>query len=153
MKRILFVLLCFFVFPVSLSLATPPVSINLAYDLAKGSLHIEAVHPSFNLEKSYVRLMNVYVNGTQVSTLNYYRQNDYNEFTDDVPVTAQIGDVIKVELFCSLGGDMSQELTVAKPAKDQSNQGAGADNTATVPTTNTATDTATNSTVDNSVNP
>ncbi len=98
--------------------ATPPTSITLSYDLDKGSLHVEAVHPSFNLEKSYVRLMNVYVNGQQVTTLNYFKQNDNYEFTDDVPVTAQEGDVIKVELFCSLGGDMSKEMTVAKPDKE-----------------------------------
>src|SRR5579863_2087015 len=115
MRRILFLLFYLLVFSVPVSFATPPTSITLTYDLAKGSLHVEAIHPSFNLEKSYVRLMNVYVNDQEVSTLNYFRQNDYNEFTDDVPLTAQAGDVIKVELFCTLGGDLSQELTVVKP--------------------------------------
>ena len=110
----MFFLSCLLIFPVSVSFATPPVSISLAYDSGKGSLHVEAIHPSFNLEKSYVRLMNVYLNGQQVSTLNYFKQNDNNEFTDDVPLTAQVGDVIKVELFCTLGGDMSKELTVTK---------------------------------------
>jgi hypothetical protein len=110
-----FLLFFLFLLPIAVSFATPPTSITLTYDLAKGSLHVEAVHPSFNLDKSYVRLMNVYVNGQEVSTLNYYRQNDYNKFSDDVSLTAQAGDVIKVELFCPLGGDMSQELTVAKP--------------------------------------
>jgi len=47
--------------------------------------------------------------------MDYFKQNDYNEFTDDVSVTAQKGDVIKVDLFCSLGGEMAQELTVGKP--------------------------------------
>jgi hypothetical protein len=83
-----------------------------------------AMHPSFDLEKSYVRLMNVYVNGEEVSTLNYFKQNDYNEFIDDVPVTAQVGDVIKVDLFCSLGGEMAQEMTVQK-GKDKPDQKAG----------------------------
>jgi len=100
----------------SAGFTSPPTSINLSYDQAKGSLHVEAVHPSFNLEKSYVRLMNVYVNGQQVSTLNYFKQNDYNTFTDDVMLTAQPGDVIKVDLFCSLGGEMAQEMTVGKPS-------------------------------------
>ena len=112
---IYYFLLFFLLVLPAVSFATPPTSISLSYDLAKGSLHVEAVHPSFNLDKSYVRLMNVYVNGQQVSTLNYFRQSDYNKFSDDVSLTAQAGDVIKVELFCSLGGDMSQELTVAKP--------------------------------------
>jgi len=77
---------------------------------------VEAIHPSFDLQKSYVRLMIVYLNDAQVTTLNYYRQNDYNKFIEDVPVNAQIGDIIKVDLFCQLGGEMSQELTVTNQA-------------------------------------
>jgi hypothetical protein len=115
MIRILVLLFYFSVLPFSAGFATPPVSISLSYDPAKGILHVEAVHPSFDLEKSYVRLMLVSVNDNQVSSLNYFKQNDYNEFTDDVPLTAQVGDVIKVDLFCSLGGEMAQELTVKKP--------------------------------------
>jgi len=110
----------------TISFASPPTSITLTYNFSKGSLHVEAVHPSFNLDKSYVRLMNVYLNGVQVSTLNYFRQNDYNEFTDDVPLTAQAGDIIRVELFCTLGGDMTKDLTVIKPEETPPNQSAGA---------------------------
>jgi len=99
---------------ISMAWATPPTSISLSYDLDKQSLHVEAIHPSFDLEKSYVRLMNVYVNGDQQYTQDYFKQNDHNKFTDDVPVTAKEGDLIKVELFCSLGGDMSQDLKVGK---------------------------------------
>ena len=106
---------CLFAFFVSTCFATPPTSISLTYDQDKGSLHVEAIHPSFELEKSYVRLMNVYVNDQQVTSLNYFKQNDNNKFYDDVPVTAQIGDKIKVDLFCSLGGEMAQEMTVSKP--------------------------------------
>jgi len=126
MRRIIMTLVCsFFLFP-SISFATPPTSITLTYDFAKGSLHVEAIHPSFDLVKSYVRLMNVYVNGQEVSTLNYFRQNDYNEFDDDVPLTAQAGDVIKVDLFCTLGGEMSKELTVVKPEAAPPDQNADA---------------------------
>ena len=115
MKKTFFFLFSLLLLVMPVSFANPPVSIALSYDLDKGSLHVEAVHPSFNLEKSYVRLMNVYVNDVQVQTLNYYKQNSYNEFTDDVPLKAQVGDVIKVDLFCELGGEMSKELTVTKP--------------------------------------
>lgn len=124
MKKALIQVVVFFFlfFSVRASFATPPVSIDLSYDQSKGVLHVEAVHPSFNLEKSYVRLMNVYLNGQQVTTVNYYKQNDYNKFSDDVSMSAQIGDVIKVELFCSLGGDMSKELTVNKPQPQSQDQ-------------------------------
>jgi hypothetical protein len=138
MKKAIAIFLCIFLFPFSFSYATPPTSITLTYDIAKGSLHVEAIHPSFDLEKSYVRLMNVYVNGNQVSSFNYFKQTDNNEFTDDVAVTAQTGDVIKVELFCALGGDMSKELTVQAADAAPADQGAS--------------DTTTNSEAANSAN-
>jgi hypothetical protein len=59
-----------------------------------------------------VRLINVYINEAQVSAINYTRQKEYNKFTDDVPLKAQAGDIIKVDLFCSLGGEMAKELKV-----------------------------------------
>ena len=139
MKKVLLSLFCLLALGISISVATPPVSITLTYDLSKGSLHVVAVHPSFDLEKSYVRLMNVYVNGNQITSLNYFKQGDYNEFTDDVPLTAQVGDVIKVDLFCSLGGEMAQELTVTQPTAEQSGQ-----NTDAV-TNNSTTNSSTNS--------
>ena len=55
----------FYYFFISVSFATPPTSITLTYDIAKGSLHVVAAHESFDLDKSYVRLMNVYVNGSR----------------------------------------------------------------------------------------
>ena len=116
-KIILFFLLAF---PVSVCFATPPTSIALAYNLEKGSLHVEAVHPSFNLVKSYVRLMNVYVNSDLVTTMNYFRQNNNEGFSDDVPLTAKFGDVIKVELFCTLGGSMAREMKVSTPVSTTS---------------------------------
>ena len=128
MRKVLFLLIipCFFSVPISF--ATPPTSINLTYDLAKGNLHVEAVHPSFDLTKSYVRLMLVYVNDGQVSSLNYFKQNDYNEFYDDVPLTAQVGDIIKVDLFCTLGGEMSKELKVEKQGAQQTDNNSRNDN-------------------------
>jgi len=114
MRIIPAILSCFFLWPAAAGFATPPTSINLTYDLAKGNLHILAIHPTFDLNKSYVRLVVIYVNDTQVSSIDYFRQNDYNEFDTDVPLTAQAGDVIKADLFCTLGGEMAQELTVKK---------------------------------------
>jgi len=110
MKMSIFFL--FFLAMASLSLATPPTSIDLSYDLSKGTLHVEAVHPTQNLDKNFVRLMQIFVNGQQVSALNYTRQEQYDKFTDEVPVTAKAGDVIKVDLFCASGGELVQEMKV-----------------------------------------
>ena len=112
MKRVFFILSFLFVLSANSGFATPPTSIALDYDLNGGILHVEAVHPSFNLDKSYVRLMNVYLNGVQIFTQDYFKQDYYDKFLEVVPMAAKPGDDIKVELFCSLGGEMSQELSV-----------------------------------------
>lgn len=129
MKKIIFILFCLLAFSVPVSFASPPTSIALTYDQDKGNLHVEAIHPTQDLEKNYVRLMNVYVNGDLVNTLNYARQSDYDKFTEDVPVTAQVGDVIKVDLFCFSGGELAQEMKVEKPGAQQPQSAdAGGDN-------------------------
>ena len=99
---------------IPLSFATPPTSIALSYDQTKEALYVEAAHSSFNLEKSFVRLIVVYVNDSEVSRKNYFRQDDYEKFSDEIDVSAEAGDVIKVDVFCSLGGEMSKELMVKK---------------------------------------
>ena len=120
MRKIFLLVFCLFAFSLPAS-ATPPTSISLSYDLAQGTLHVEAIHPTSNLDKNFVRLMKVSVNDQEVSSLNYYKQNDYDKFSDDVPLTAQVGDVIKVELFCAEGGSMSKEMTVKTPGEAPSN--------------------------------
>ena len=57
----------------------PIQSITLNYDLDKAILHVEAVHPSDNWERDYVRMMTVSLNGQMVSTLNYYHQTKSSE--------------------------------------------------------------------------
>ncbi len=113
MMRLFFLL---FIFIVPSSFATPPVSIDLSYDIESSSLHVEAIHPSFDLNKSYIRLMKVYVNGQEIEMFNYFRQEDYQKFTDDVSLVAKEGDIIKVELFATLGGTLAQEITVTDSA-------------------------------------
>jgi len=114
MKNIFLVLVCLFILPARASWATPPVTITLSYDLDKASLHVEAKHPSFNVTVSYVRMMVLSLNGQQVNTLYYHIQNAPDKFWDDVPLQAKVGDVITAELFCTLGGSKSEDLTVVK---------------------------------------
>jgi len=133
---------------ISLSFATTPpptgggmtvvTSMTLTYDLDKATLHVEAVHPSDNLEKNFVRMMTVSLNGQLFSTLNYVRQNDFAGFSDDVSIKAQAGDVITVELFCTGGSSISKDLTVAKSGTVSSDQNtdASTDNSTTDNTAN-----------------
>jgi hypothetical protein len=120
MKKTSFLLCCAFIFPITAGFATPEppprmstiTSITLTYDLKSASLHVEAVHPSNNWEIDYIRMMTVAVNGQIISTQNYYHQTTAEGFTEDVPVSANVGDVITVDLYCTGGSSMSQDLTV-----------------------------------------
>jgi len=113
--------LCFLgIFPVVLCLATPPTGISLSYELDKAFLHVDAVHESDILDKSYVRMMTVSLNGQPVQSLYYTRQQNHEGFSDDVSIKAQVGDVIRVELFCTEGGSLAQEMTVTKPQPQDS---------------------------------
>jgi hypothetical protein len=122
-------LLVFFI-TVSFAVPAPPVSrrmstitsMSIKYDLVKTFLHIEAVHPSDNWEIDYVRMMTISLNGQDVSTQNYYHQTSAEDFTDDVPLKAQAGDVIKVTLFCTGGSSSAEELTVTDQAGGQPDQ-------------------------------
>ena len=128
MKKIIILLVFVALVCVSKSFATPPTSIDLTYDLSSANLHVDAGHPSSDLNKSYVRLMNVYVNDILISATDYTHQEDAAKFVQDVPLTAQIGDVIKVDLFCSLGGEMAKEIKVTKPKPPQHKAADEADN-------------------------
>jgi hypothetical protein len=135
MKKTSLFFLCVCILPIAVSLAAvPPVSnrmsvvtsMSLTYDLVKHSVHVQATHPSDNWAIDYVRMLTVSLNGQEVSTLNYDHQTSV-EFSEDVPVTAQVGDVIKVELFCTGGSSTSRELTVTDSGgSSQPDQGADA---------------------------
>jgi hypothetical protein len=116
-----FLLFCLFIFPVAVSWGiqmSPVTNMTLTYDLNKATLHVESDHPSSNWEIDYVRMMTVSLNGQIVSTLNYYHQTSAKGFSEDFPLTAQVGDVITVVLFSTQGNSMSKDLTVIKPEKE-----------------------------------
>ena len=93
----------------------PIQNISLTYGLKTQSLHVAAHHPSVNPSSQYVRMMTVSVNGQQASTQNYDHQNG-QDFSDDVSLKANPGDVITVTLYCTGGMSKSQDLTVAASA-------------------------------------
>ncbi len=97
--------------------ATPPREIKLSYDKEGQILHVEAQHPSDRLERHYLRRLVVTQNGKEVQVLNYPRQVLAWGFSNDVVLAAQENDVIKVELFCSQGGNGSGEIILPPEGK------------------------------------
>ena len=95
--------------------ATPPTQIDLTYDLDKGNLHVEAKHPTDNLNKHYLRRLVVYKNNDQEQEFSYIRQTSPSKLVQDVPIIAKPGDVLAVEAFCKEGGSKREELIVSDP--------------------------------------
>ena len=100
------------------AMATPPLSIELTYDISLSALHVNAPHTSSRLEKHYLRKMVVSLNGVEQAPLYYHRQASPIGFTADVAMKAKAGDRISVELSCSEGGVKSGDVVVKPLAKD-----------------------------------
>ncbi len=101
----------------------PVSNITLSYDTKTSMLHVQAAHPSQNWEIDYVNTMTVSVNGNVITSHNYLHQSGSgSQFSDDVSVKAQAGDVISVELDTSHGMSATEQMTVGQ---DSGNQEAG----------------------------
>ncbi len=97
---------------ISSAWATPPTEMDLSYDPAQGTLHVEAKHVSDHLDKHYLRRLLLYRNGVQEQELTYTRQKYPSKFIEDIPLIAKPGEIIAVEVFCSQGGSKRAELTI-----------------------------------------
>ncbi|MBF0522602.1 MAG: hypothetical protein HQL24_06045 [Candidatus Omnitrophica bacterium] len=107
----------FFVFFISLALATPPSEIVLNYDQKAQLLHVEVKHPTKNIREHYIRYLTILLNNVEVKKIRYTHQENAAGFTEEVPVAAVANDVIKAEAICNKGGDKTQELVVGQETK------------------------------------
>jgi hypothetical protein len=95
-----------------LAQARPPSSIDLTYDAAKESLHIDIKHVSENMRKHYIRKITVTKNKEVPSTYFYSSQTSASEMIVDVPMKAMPKDTITVEVVCSEAGRGEQTLVI-----------------------------------------
>ncbi len=75
MKTYIFTLVLIFSLPVIVN-ADPPKKILLNYTAGTHTLKIEAVHPVKNVQKHYIDLISIYVNGKEVKTIKPQTQSD-----------------------------------------------------------------------------
>ena len=102
----------------SFAYATSPSQMNLSYDQDKGILHIEAHHPSDNMNTHYLRRLVLYQNGTQIKEIFYFKQNAPVKFIENIPIIAKEGNVLAVEVFCVKGGSKRAEITIPTATPD-----------------------------------
>lgn len=78
MKTFIFTLVLIFSLPVIVN-ADPPKKILLSYTAETHTLKIEAVHTVKNVQKHYIDLITIYVNGKEVKTIKPQAQTDKEE--------------------------------------------------------------------------
>ena len=116
-KRVLFMLLAALSVSVD-AWATPPSSVKLTYDLDKQILHVSATHPANKLDKHFLRRIVIYKNDAELNTVYFTRQKAPSGIEEDIPVTAEGGDKIAIEVFCSQGGLGKGEVSIPVPPKE-----------------------------------
>lgn len=96
----------------SLLWATPAKNMQLQYDIATKELTIQADHVSDRLEKHYIRKLVIKLNGEEVETKYFPRQQSPAGFSYRAALDAKMKDMISVELFCSQGGQANGEYVI-----------------------------------------
>ena len=110
-RNLLFSVLAFCFF-VSIAAATPPTAITLTYIKEKSILHVEIEHVTHNPRNHYIRRLEVYQNNNEPIVFNYPTQRDRSTVIEDVALSAQTGDTIRVVAICSKAGRKEETLVV-----------------------------------------
>lgn len=110
MKRFLLLSALLVILPFSLK-ADPPKKIILSYNSETQKLKIEAVHPVNNVEKHFIDLITISVNGKEVKVINLQKQSDKSEELIEIEVP-QItkGSEIVVKARCNQFGTKKETL-------------------------------------------
>lgn len=108
-------LTCFFLTIVISSncvLGHPASNVDINYNFNEQSLTVTISHNTDNKETHYIEKIEVYKNGVTVIDEDYTSQPSSNTFTISFNVSANDGDVLKVETECNLVGKTEDSLTV-----------------------------------------
>ena len=103
----IFLVLIMLTFPVA---ANAPSQVSLAYDSQNQSLKVTTTH-AIATSSHYVYKISVDKNGEQVLTKEYKSQ-PAPTFTNDYPINATKGDVLKATAHCIIAGSESAEIAV-----------------------------------------
>ena len=108
---------CFIILNLVISYAgaSPANNLQLAYDIDKQAIHIDANHPSDRLDRYYVSQVIITKNSKEKQYFYFSRQRSANKFVEDVDCQAQAGDHLDIELHSSEGGIAQGSIDVPKP--------------------------------------
>ncbi len=114
MKKFFLVLSMFFVFSGTV-FAHAPYAIKLSYDINTHVLKADIKHPTQNMIKHHIRLVEVYKNGQKIESEYVPRQVSPLGYNYEKKIDAKPGDVLKVKAFSTYGGWKEESITITKP--------------------------------------
>jgi hypothetical protein len=96
--------------------AHPPSKMVLEYDTDTQTLSVSITHSVSDPANHYVKKLEIEKNGYPYLTENYTSQPTTSSVTYTYTVTTDDGDVLEVTAYCSLLGDITEQITVSKPS-------------------------------------
>lgn len=109
----IFVFLLIFLFVNSLAFAHVPEDLSLEYEKDSQSLTVDITHSVPDPSSHYVKILEIRRNGNLIKTEEYDSQPEDSSFSYSFNVSAEQGDTLQVKAYCSLYGDISEEIEVA----------------------------------------
>ncbi len=102
----------------SSAFAHPPSDIIITYDNATKMLKAVIMHNVSNVEKHYIKKVDVGLNGKEILTQEISRQDNNTDQTVSYLIPdAKPGDTLSVEGYCSISGKLEKEIKVAEQKK------------------------------------
>ncbi len=114
MKRVTgFLMLFIFLLTVSTVYAHPPSDIKITFDPKTKILRAVIMHNTSNPPSHYIKKADVGLNGREVIEHKISREdNNESQTVSYLIPDAKDGDVLSVEGYCSISGQLKKEITV-----------------------------------------
>jgi desulfoferrodoxin (superoxide reductase-like protein) len=117
-----YLILFLFLFIAGIFYGTSPSDIVFTYsynqiDISKSVLTVEVKHPIANTPlpdpaKHYIQMIELHVNGYDVETQTFTKQESMNGQTAKFTVYISATDVVSVTATCSIRGSLTEEFTI-----------------------------------------
>ncbi len=98
---------------ISLVVAHTPAGMDFEYDSSTNTLTVEVTHSVSDVNTHYIYRIEVYKNNVLEETRDYDAQDSTSGMSDTFTVEAEDGDVLKATAYCSLSGQITNEITVS----------------------------------------
>lgn len=103
-------------------LGHPASNVDINYNFNEQRLTVTISHNTDNKETHYIKKVEVYKNGINIIDEEYTSQTSSKTFTLYFNVSANDGDILKVETECVQGGNTEDSLTVKSTENGTSNE-------------------------------